>query len=195
MCQMCQNNNLKFEATNVSFAAVISKCREMYRNKLKDYGASWRIMRPTSLTDQLYIKAKRIRNLEMGNIPMVDDDISSEFVGLVNYSIMALIQYEKGFSDVVDIDSDQALSLYNKFASETLELLKRKNHDYNEAWKEMRITSYTDLILTKLNRIKEIEDNDGATIASEGAPSNYMDIINYSVFALIKLQQKNEQQA
>ncbi len=187
MCQMCQNNNLNFEATNVKFAAVIARCRDMYCKKLKDYGASWRIMRPTSLTDQLYIKAKRIRNLEMGNIALVEDDTSSEFVGLINYSIMALIQYELGFTDTVDIDAEQALALYNKYAAETLELLKRKNHDYNEAWKEMRITSYTDLILTKLNRIKEIEDNDGATIASEGAPSNYMDIINYSVFALIKL--------
>ena len=144
-------------------------------------------MRPSSLTDQLFIKAKRIRQLELTGESLVDEGIRPEFMALVNYGIVGLIQLEKGFADTVDIGADEALLLYDRHAHETLELMKRKNHDYDEAWRDMRVSSYTDLILTKIERIKEIENLGGQTLVSEGIDSNLMDIINYSVFALIKL--------
>jgi hypothetical protein len=144
-------------------------------------------MRPSSLTDQLFIKAKRIRQLELTGETLVGEGIRPEFMALVNYGIVGLIQLEKGFADTVDIDAGEALSLYDRHAHEALELMKRKNHDYDEAWRDMRVSSYTDLILTKIERIKEIENLGGQTLVSEGIDSNLMDIINYSVFALIKL--------
>ena len=172
--------------TNIQFEKVLAVCRELFEKKLYDYGASWRIMRPCSLTDQIYIKAKRIRNLETGAENMIGEDINSELIGIVNYGIIALVQLQLGYSDECDISAEEAMRLYDAKAVETLELMKRKNHDYNEAWRGMRTTSYTDLILTKIWRTKQIEELEGATKVSEGVDANYMDMINYAVFGLIK---------
>ncbi|MCF0192877.1 MAG: DUF1599 domain-containing protein [Prevotella sp.] len=169
------------------FRQALATCRDIFAKKLRDYGASWRILRASSLTDQLFIKAKRIRSLEIKKVALVDEGILPEFIALTNYGIVGLIQLEKGFVDEVDLTAEEALALYDKYADETLSLMIRKNHDYDEAWRGMRISSYTDLILTKLQRIKEIENSNGETIVSEGIDSNYMDIINYSVFGIIKL--------
>ena len=173
--------------TNKEFEVIMAECRELFAKKLHDYGASWRILRPSSLTDQLFIKAKRIRSLEIKKESLVGEGIRPEFVALINYGIVGLIQTEKGFADTVDISVEEALELYDRYAHEALELMKRKNHDYDEAWRSMRVSSYTDFILTKLQRIKEIEDLDGKTLVSEGVEGNYMDIINYAVFGAIKL--------
>ena len=173
--------------TNKEFEAIMAECSELFAKKLHDYGASWRILRPSSLTDQLFIKAKRIRSLEIKKESLVGEGIRPEFVALINYGIVGLIQTEKGFADTVDISVEEALELYDRYAHEALELMKRKNHDYDEAWRSMRVSSYTDFILTKLQRIKEIEDLDGKTLVSEGVEGNYMDIINYAVFGAIKL--------
>ena len=172
--------------TNKEFEKVLAVCRELFSKKLYDYGASWRIMRPESLTDQIFIKAKRIRNLETGAENMVGEDIVSEFIGIVNYGLISLVQLDKGYADACDMSADEAMALYDEKAKETLELMKKKNHDYNEAWRGMRTTSYTDLILTKIWRTKQIEELGGATKVSEGVDANYMDMINYAVFALIK---------
>ena len=173
--------------TNKEFEAIMAECRELFAKKLHDYGASWRILRPSSLTDQLFIKAKRIRSLEIKKESLVGEGVRPEFLALINYGIVGLIQTEKGFADTVDISVEEALELYDRYAHEALELMKRKNHDYDEAWRSMRVSSYTDFILTKLQRIKEIEDLDGKTLVSEGVEGNYMDIINYAVFGAIKL--------
>ena len=180
----------KFEKTNAQFEAAVKECRQLFEQKLHDYRASWRLLRPQSLTDQLLIKARRIRQLEVTGLSLVGEGIRPEFIGLVNYGIVGLIQLERGFSDTVDVTNDEALSLYDHYAQETLSLMKRKNHDYDEAWRSMRVSSYTDLILTKIERIKEIEDLSGETLVSEGIDANYMDIINYAVFGLIKLSGK-----
>ena len=172
---------------NKVFMDIMAECRDLFAKKLHDYGASWRILRPSSLTDQLFIKAKRIRSLEIKKESKVGEGIRPEFIALINYGIVGLIQTEKGFADTVDITVEEALSLYDRYANEALELMKRKNHDYDEAWRAMRVSSYTDFILTKLQRIKEIEDLGGATLVSEGVDGNYMDIINYAVFGAIKL--------
>ena len=172
--------------TNKEFEQVLAICRELFSKKLYDYGASWRIMRPQSLTDQIFIKAKRIRTLETGAENLVGEDISSELIGIVNYGIIALVQLELGYADNCDITPDEAMVLYDKKAQEALELMKKKNHDYNEAWRGMRTTSYTDLILTKIWRTKQIEELKGETKVSEGIDANYMDMINYAVFGLIK---------
>lgn len=172
--------------TNRQFERVLAVCRELFGKKLYDYGASWRIMRPCSLTDQIFIKAKRIRTLETGAENLVGEDINSELIGIVNYGIIALVQLQLGYADNCDIGPERAMELYDEKAAATLELMKRKNHDYNEAWRGMRTTSYTDLILTKIWRTKQIEELDGATMVSEGVDANYMDMINYAVFALIK---------
>ena len=172
--------------TNKEFEKVLAVCRELFGKKLYDYGASWRIMRPESLTDQIFIKAKRIRTLETGAENLVGEDINSELIGIVNYGIIALVQLDLGFADHCDITPDEAMALYDKKAQTTLELMKKKNHDYNEAWRGMRTTSYTDLILTKIWRTKQIEELGGETKVSEGVDANYMDMINYAVFGLIK---------
>ena len=172
--------------TNREFERVLAVCRDLFSKKLYDYGASWRIMRPESLTDQIFIKAKRIRNLETGAENLVGEGITSELIGIVNYGIISLVQLELGYADACDISPDAAMALYDKKAQETLELMKRKNHDYNEAWRGMRTTSYTDLILTKIWRTKQIEELGGETKVSEGVDANYMDMINYAVFGLIK---------
>jgi hypothetical protein len=179
----------KFEQTNAEFEQAVAECRTLFEKKLHDYRASWRILRPTALTDQLFIKAKRIRSLEMKKESKVGEGIRPEFVALVNYGIVGMIQLDKGFADTVDISNEEAMQLYDRYAGEALELMKRKNHDYDEAWRSMRVSSYTDLILTKIERIKEIEDLGGETLVSEGIGANYMDIVNYSVFGLIKLSE------
>lgn len=172
--------------TNKQFEKVLAVCRELFSKKLYDYGASWRIMRPESLTDQIFIKAKRIRTLETGAENLVGEDINSELIGIVNYGLISLVQLDLGFADNCDITPDKAMELYDKKAQVTLELMKKKNHDYNEAWRGMRTTSYTDLILTKIWRTKQIEELGGETKVSEGVDANYMDMINYAVFGLIK---------
>ena len=175
--------------TEQQFCNSLSECRELFAKKLQDYGASWRILRPSSLTDQLFIKAMRIRSLETTGVTLVGEGIRPEFIALVNYGLVGLIQLDKGFSDAIDINATEALALYDKFAEETLQLMLRKNHDYGEAWRAMRVSSYTDFILTKIQRVKEIEDQGGVTRVSEGIDSNYMDIINYAVFGIIKLSE------
>ena len=174
--------------TKQQFEHVIAICRTLFAKKLKDYGASWRILRPQSVTDQILIKAKRIRSIEEKGMSLIDEGITPEFIGIVNYGVIGLIQLELGFVDQIDVLEDQALSLYDKHITETKELMYAKNHDYDEAWRSMRISSYTDLILTKIYRTKQIEENKGKTIVSEGIDANYMDMINYSLFGLIKLE-------
>ncbi len=171
------------------FQDTLSECRDVFAKKLHDYGASWRIMRPSSLTDQLFIKAKRIRTLEMTGTSLVGEGIRPEFLALINYGICGLIQLDLGFADTVDMTPQQALEHYDNHAKVSFELMKRKNHDYGEAWRIMRVSSYTDLILTKIERVKELEDLHGQAIASEGIDSNYMDIINYAVFGAIRLKE------
>jgi hypothetical protein len=175
------------EKTNEQFRQALAGCRELFRKKLQDYGAAWRIMRPSSVTDQIFIKANRIRSLEVKGEAFVDEGIYPEFQGIVNYGIVALIQLELGYADSTDLTVDQAMAYYDKYAQQALELMIRKNHDYDEAWRSMRVSSYTDLILMKLYRTKEIESNDGQTLVSEGVDANYLDMINYSVFGLIKM--------
>ncbi len=182
-------------STNEQFEQAMAGCRALFVKKLHDYKASWRILRPSSLTDQLFIKAKRIRSLEMKGEAMVDEGIKPEFVALINYGIVGLIQMELGFADTVDISNEKAAELYDRHAREALELMKRKNHDYDEAWRSMRVSSYTDFILTKIERVKEIENLQGATLVSEGIESNYMDIINYAVFGVIKLEERDSVQS
>ena len=177
-----ENNN-----TEEQFKSVMQECRSLFEKKLHDYNASWRMLRPSSLTDQLLIKARRIRSIEVKGKALVEDDIRSEFVALINYGIVGLIQLENGFADSVDISNEEAMTLYDKYAEVALQLMLRKNHDYNEAWRMMRVSSYTDFILTKIERVKEIENLNGGTLVSEGIDANYMDIINYSVFGVIKL--------
>lgn len=179
--------------TEEQFKSTMSECRNLFMKKLHDYGASWRILRPSSLTDQLFIKAKRIRSIETKGEALVDEGIRPEFVALINYGIIGLIQLEKGYVDSIDITPDEAMKLYDTHVQQALELMTRKNHDYDEAWRSMRISSYTDFILTKLQRIKEIEDLNGATLVSEGIDANYMDIINYAVFGVIKLTEQQQQ--
>lgn len=173
--------------TNHQFDEVISICRNVFEDKSKDYGPTWRILRPESVTDQLFIKANRIRSLQIKKESKVGEGIFPEFISIVNYGVMALIQMELGYSDNIDVTNEEALSLYDKHLKATKELMYAKNHDYDEAWRSMRISSYTDLILVKIYRIKEIENNKGIVIASEGVEGNYADIINYAIFGLIKL--------
>lgn len=178
--------------TEDQFKDTVSECRSLFEKKLHDYGASWRILRPSSLTDQLYIKAKRIRSLEIKKESLVGEGIRPEFIALINYGIIGLIQLARGFADSVDITPAEALGLYDHYATEALELMIRKNHDYDEAWRSMRVSSYTDLILTKIERIKEIEDLQGQVLVSEGVDANYMDVINYAVFGAIKLKESEQ---
>lgn len=173
--------------TKAEFEYVIGLCRDIFKKKMHDYGASWRLMRPKSLTDQIFIKARRIRTLEVKKESKVGEGIYPEFMGMANYGIMALIQLDLGYADKVDIDENKALELYDHYMGLTTGLMFNKNSDYDEAWRYMRVSSYTDIILTKLERIKQIEDNNGETIVSEGIDSNFMDIVNYSLFGLIKL--------
>lgn len=175
------------EKTIEEFDRAISVCRGVFEAKLRDYGASWRLMRPTSLTDQILIKADRIRSLEVKGCAMVDEGILDGFIAIVNYGIIALIQVALGFSSGKDMGMEEALALYDKYMGETRALMLRKNHDYDEAWRKMRVSSYTDMILMKLMRTKEIEDHYGATEVSEGVDGNYQDMVNYAMFGIIKL--------
>ena len=174
--------------TEQQFEHVIAICRDLFAKKLHDYGAAWRIMRPSSVTDQIFIKANRIRSIEIKGVTLVNEGIRPEFIAIVNYGIIGLIQLEQGYAETDDMTEQQALEQYDKHAKAALELMLAKNHDYDEAWRSMRITSYTDLILMKIYRTKQIETLSGNTLVSEGIDANYMDMINYSVFALIKLE-------
>ena len=173
--------------TSEQYDAVIGKCKTLFDNKMKDYGCAWRILRLPSLTDQIFIKAQRIRSLQENEVRKVDEGQESEFIGIINYSIMALIQIDKGIATQPDLNADEASQLYVKYITETKELMENKNHDYGEAWRDMRVSSLTDLIIQKLLRVKQIEDNKGKTIVSEGIAANYQDMINYAVFAMIHL--------
>lgn len=173
--------------TREQFEQILGECRELFSKKLHDYGAAWRIMRPSSVTDQIFIKANRIRSLEVKGVSLVGEGIRPEFVGIVNYSIVGMIQLELGYAETEDMTAEQALEYYDKYAAQTLALMLKKNHDYDEAWRGMRISSYTDLILMKLYRTKQIESLSGQTLVSEGIDANYMDMMNYAVFGLIKL--------
>ena len=175
------------QQTSVLFDEVIATCRELFIKKTKDYGTAWRILRLPSLTDQIYIKALRIRSLQELSSRKIDEGERSEFIGIINYAIMALVQIEKGVAEEPDLDLEQALEFYDQQVSITKSLMEDKNHDYGEAWKDLRVSSLTDLILQKLLRVKQIEDNQGKTLVSEGIVANYQDIINYAVFALIHL--------
>ena len=178
--------------TEEQFTDAINQCREVFISKLKDYGPAWRILRPVSITDQLYIKASRIRSFEIKKVQKINENSLGEYIALVNYAIIGLIQLDLGFIDMVDISYEKAEELYNKYAEKAKALMLKKNHDYNEAWRKMRISSYTDLILMKIFRIKQIEDHQGDTIASEGVDANYMDIANYAVFAIIKISEMSQ---
>jgi len=175
--------------TSQQFDEQIKKCRDIYQKKTHDYGTSWRVLRPKSLTDQLFIKAQRIQTLEEKQTQMVEDNIEGEFIGLINYAIMGLIQMELPADAPLELPESEAISLYDKHATEIKNLMLAKNHDYGEAWRNMRVSSFTDLILMKLLRIKQIEDNQGKTLISEGIDAGYRDIVNYSIFALIKLNE------
>lgn len=173
--------------TSEQYDDVIAMCRNLFTNKMKDYGSAWRILRLPSLTDQIYIKAQRIRGLQQNATRKVDEGEVPEFIGIINYCTMALIQLEKGIVEQPDLDEHEATTLYDAKIAETKQLMMDKNHDYGEAWRDMRVSSLTDLILQKLLRVKQIEDNKGKTLVSEGIDANYQDMINYSVFALIHL--------
>lgn len=173
--------------TSQQYDTVITTCRDLFSKKMKDYGSAWRILRLPSLTDQIFIKAQRIRGLQTMAESKVDEGQESEFIGIINYAIMALIQLEKGVVEQPDLSLEQALDHYDNQVQVTKQLMMDKNHDYGEAWRDMRVSSLTDLILQKLLRVKQIEDNEGKTLVSEGLDANYQDMINYAVFAMIHL--------
>ena len=173
--------------TILEYDAVSAKCKDIFIKKMKDYGSAWRILRLSSLTDQIFIKAQRIRSIEIKGSQKVGEDIRKEFVWIVNYSIIALIQLQKGIAEQPDLNNSEVQILYEKYYNKSKDLMISKNHDYGEAWREMRVSSLTDLILQKLLRVKQIEDNQGKTLISEGIDANYFDMINYAIFALIKL--------
>lgn len=175
--------------TSKQFDEIIEKCRSLFINKMKDYGSAWRILRLPSLTDQIFIKAQRIRSLQQNTVRKVDEDEISEFIGIINYCVMALIQLEKGVVEQPDLTVEEATKLYDEKVGLTKQLMMDKNHDYGEAWRDLRISSLTDLILQKLLRVKQIENNSGKTLVSEGIDANYQDMINYAVFALIHLNE------
>ena len=174
--------------TSQQYDKVIAVCRDLFSKKAHDYGTAWRVLRLPSLTDQIFIKAQRIRSLQQNEVRKVDEDETSEFIGIINYCSMALIQIEKGIAEQPDMGFEEAIVLYDEKIALTKALMEAKNHDYGEAWREMRVSSLTDLILQKLLRVKQIEDNKGKTLVSEGIDANYQDMINYSIFALILMQ-------
>lgn len=178
--------------TDQQFDQVMSVCRDIFFNKMKDYGASWRILRQQSVTDQIFIKANRIRSIEIKGVSRVDEGIKSELIAIVNYGVIGLIQLAIGCSDTDDITLDRGIQLYDEYVSKAKALMMDKNHDYDEAWRLMRKESYTDLILQKIFRTKQIEDNNGSTLISEGIDANYFDMINYAVFGLIKILEQNK---
>jgi len=175
--------------TSEQYNRVVEECKDIFFKKMSDYGTAWRILRTSSITDQIFIKANRIRTIQQLKKSLVDEGIKPEFIGIINYSLMALIQLELMDSDELDLNESHAKKLYNKYIREAQDLMEKKNHDYGEAWRDMRVSSLTDLILMKLLRIKQIEDNDGKTVISEGIDANYYDIVNYAVFAMIHLNE------
>ncbi len=181
------NKSNQVAQTKAQYLTAVSTCRSLFERKMKDYGCAWRILRTTSLTDQIFIKAQRIRTLQQLETKKVDEGEVSEFIGIVNYSIMALIQLELGAAEQPDLSSEEVMVQYNKHATVTKVLMEQKNHDYGEAWRDMRVSSLTDLILQKLLRVKQIENNEGKTLVSEGLEANFQDMINYALFALIHL--------
>jgi len=176
------------ESTSVEYKNIIGECRELFMNKASDYGTAWRILRLPSITDQIFIKANRIRSIQEKGVNKVGEAINNEFVGIINYCLIALIQDHLQEDERMEIPVDQLMEFYDQFANQTYALLENKNHDYDEAWRDMRVSSITDIILMKIFRVKQIEDNQGATKVSEGIDANYMDMINYAVFALILLK-------
>lgn len=176
--------------TSKQYDAVIKVCKSLFIKKMKDYGSAWRILRLPSLTDQIFIKAQRIRGLQQNDVRKVDEGEVSEFIGIINYCVMALIQLDKGVAEQPDLSTVDATDLYDEKVALTKKLMEDKNHDYGEAWRDMRVSSLTDLILQKLLRVKQIENNQGKTLVSEGIEANYQDMINYAVFALIHLNEK-----
>lgn len=177
--------------TEQQFGSIIGQCREIFLAKMRDYGTAWRILRTPSITDQIYIKAQRIRSVDDKGVQKISEGIKPEFVGIVNYSVIALIQLELGIGENLALEMDVASQLYDKYTTSARDLMLKKNHDYDEAWRNMRLSSLSDIILMKLMRIKQIEDNKGKTFISEGVDANYYDIINYAVFALIKMEYEN----
>lgn len=177
---------------NKQYMQILNSCHELFSKKLQDYGPAWRILRPSSVTDQIYIKVARIRSLQLTGENLVGESIESEFIGIVNYGIVGIIQFVKGFAEKVDITVEEAERLYNIGAEDCIKIMEKKNHDYGEAWRNMRVETIADLILTKVFRTKQIEDHDGQTIASEGIPANYIDMVNYAIFALCLLQEDKD---
>lgn len=189
MPEIYANSTVFMKDTSKQYDAVITTCRELFINKMKDYGSAWRILRLPSLTDQIFIKAQRIRSLQENEVQKIAEDEKPEFIGIINYSVMALIQLELGVATQPDLNLATALELYDKKIAEARALMHDKNHDYGEAWRDMRVSSLTDLIIQKLLRVKQIEDNKGKTLVSEGIDANYQDMINYAVFALILMEE------
>lgn len=189
MPEIYANSTVFMKDTSKQYDAVIAICRELFINKMKDYGTAWRILRLPSLTDQIFIKAQRIRSLQENEVQKIAEDEKPEFIGIINYSVMALIQLELGVATQPDLNPATALELYDQKIAETRALMHDKNHDYGEAWRDMRVSSLTDLIIQKLLRVKQIEDNKGKTLVSEGIDANYQDMINYAVFALILMEE------
>jgi hypothetical protein len=178
--------------TSIQYDNIIKKCRDLFIKKMQDYGTSWRILRLESLTDQIFIKAKRIRSIQESGVNLVGEKSENEFVAIINYGIMALIQCELGEDYNIELSYSKVEEMYDKYATQTKDLMLKKNHDYGEAWRDMRTSSMTDLILQKILRLKQIEDNKGKTLVSEGVEANYSDIINYAIFCLIRLSEDKE---
>jgi len=178
------------DRTLKQYDEVITACKELFIKKMNDYGTAWRILRPKSITDQIFIKAQRIRSIDDKGSQKIPDGVYSEFIGIVNYSVMALIQLEINNYDDLNLDANSAIQLYDNYTAQARKLMEDKNHDYGEAWRDMRISSLTDIILMKILRTKQIEDNMGITEVSEGVDANYSDMINYAVFALIKINEE-----
>lgn len=176
--------------TATDYTTAINKCKDIFIKKMKDYGTAWRVLRTSSITDQIFIKAQRIRNIEEKGTQKVEEDIKSEYIGIVNYSIIGLIQLGLKNDPRMEVPADEVANLFDKYSNEARNLMENKNHDYGEAWRDMRVSSLTDLILMKILRIKQIEDNKGETIISEGIDANFHDMINYAIFALIRLSEK-----
>ena len=182
---------IKMQNTINQYNEISAVCRSLFEKKLADYGAAWRVLRPSSVTDQIYIKVNRIRTLQMTDKKMIDEDEEEGFIAIVNYSVIALIQLDRGVSEVLDKeDKVEIMALYDDFIQKARDLMEKKNHDYGEVWRDMRISSMTDLIYQKILRTKQIEDNEGKTLVSEGLEANYFDMLNYAVFCLIKLSEK-----
>ncbi len=179
----------EYKRTEEQFGNIIAECRLLFTQKFKDYGASWRVMRPTAITDQISIKAKRIRSVQVKGENKVGESLKNEFIAIVNYAIMGMVQLEKGYADAPEEEKEVLLSWYDEYAERSKQLMFSKNHDYGEAWRSMRISSITDIILQKIFRTKQIEDNQGSTKVSEGIDANYLDMLNYAIFALIKISE------